>query len=469
MLVFMGLAALWCAFALFVPPAAAVTVLGAALVGHALPPLFEIGPISLRALDAAAALLLASVTLAALAGMRVRMSRDWVQLFGPLAPWLIVTGLSLFVVANTQPETLTRSVVSYSRLVATVVLGAFVFLALQRREARQAYFLGFVAVNILNVLVTVIEWSPASADDVAIAGRYGGEVGVGTVGLSASLLAVFAVLAVKLSVHQALGIVAGLFSIVGFVLSKAGAAVLASSLVIGLIVATPNDVGAARTPVRKRASTAFVVVAGTALVLVGLKVVSKLRSNDAEGVLDMTGGSYAHRAMIAYAGLNIFLRNPFFGVGWQGAATESVVGDSVLNQELMNVFRELPRHYFYRSGISSLHNLYVQTLAECGLVGFASLMLAFYFIWRKVRSAVHAPALDLQTAFWLRYCAWCLLLLVIWWNANALFGGQLESVTAFSLLGALAALITGSASAPHAATASPVQLSAADPGIGAAR
>jgi hypothetical protein len=97
---------------------------------------------------------------------------------------------------------------------------------------------------------------------------------------------------------------------------------------------------------------------------------------------------------------------------------------------------------------SDLHNFYVQVLAQAGLIGVIAFLVMAFALTRGIRSAIRLT----RSTPSLFACARCALLLLvailIWWNDNALYGAQPETVLATTFLGLLAAV-------PYIATMDP--------------
>ena len=99
----------------------------------------------------------------------------------------------------------------------------------------------------------------------------------------------------------------------------------------------------------------------------------------------------------------------------------------------------------------SVHNTYVQILADLGLVGFGLLVALIVTVALRVRALLRRLGRDHE--LWPQ--AWTmslgLLLVLIWSNDNPLFGGQVDTVVPALFVGALAAIarMTSSTSNPR--------------------
>jgi O-antigen ligase len=86
--------------------------------------------------------------------------------------------------------------------------------------------------------------------------------------------------------------------------------------------------------------------------------------------------SYAHRTLLAYIGARIWLDHPIAGIGWQ-ASNEPWASAPYLD-DARRRFPDEPAEAFpsaqHRWGVQTL---YVQVLADLGLIGFAALAAVF--------------------------------------------------------------------------------------------
>ena len=87
--------------------------------------------------------------------------------------------------------------------------------------------------------------------------------------------------------------------------------------------------------------------------------------------------------------------------------------------------------------VGSVHNAYIQVAAEEGVIGLLALVVVAVGIRRRVRK-VRAQTTDPAIRAALRWACLVLVVVLIWWNDNPLFGGQAETLLAALALGTLA-------------------------------
>ena len=82
--------------------------------------------------------------------------------------------------------------------------------------------------------------------------------------------------------------------------------------------------------------------------------------------------SYAHRTVLGYIGVRIFLDHPLLGVGWQGSAEES-------RTAVPRRARRFPSPPRFPSAAHpwGVQNAYIQALADLGVLGLALLLAVF--------------------------------------------------------------------------------------------
>jgi hypothetical protein len=86
--------------------------------------------------------------------------------------------------------------------------------------------------------------------------------------------------------------------------------------------------------------------------------------------------------------------------------------------------------------VSSVHNAYVQVLAEAGLVGALALLGVVIACWRRIR-ALRRKLVGTEALVARAVCS-ALIVNVLWFNDNAIFGAQPETVLLGTTLGILA-------------------------------
>jgi O-antigen ligase len=177
------------------------------------------------------------------------------------------------------------------------------------------------------------------------------------------------------------------------------------------------------------------------VVIAGLAVAATLRPVNLPGSEAFRSSTTAHRLLLADAGLLMFAHHPITGVGWQRSPDE--VRSSQLNDELRRRWEgEIAETLFPRTleHGPTLHNAYIQILAEAGVVGFVAFLAAViaigFGLFRLLRDARADPSLFVST----RAAIILLVATLVWLNDNPLFGSQPESVMTAMFLGILAAV-----------------------------
>jgi hypothetical protein len=236
---------------------------------------------------------------------------------------------------------------------------------------------------------------------------------------------------------------------IGFVLGGATAGIL------GLI---PAAAIAAGTAARHRLLRRRALAVGLAAVAVTSLGIVALRARDFDqffrflGVKQAQSGTasniqtYSQRTLLAYIGFRIWLDHPVVGAGWQ-ASTEPATVDPTLPAAHRR-FPHLAARAFPGAGHEyGIQVLYVQALADLGLVGFA-LLLGWLLapVATGVRAAVRAP----PGLAWISVLgvAWLVLALGLWTAFGLVAGVPLDAL-GWLALGTIAA---GSAASPRAAS-----------------
>lgn len=189
----------------------------------------------------------------------------------------------------------------------------------------------------------------------------------------------------------------------GVVLSGAMTAVIGVWLATAVVVLLARRAGVLRARALALATLFVVVVAvGTAL----MRADTLTQFAEFLGLRDETDEtqvqSYAQRTLLGYIGLRIFLDQPLTGVGWRGSEDEFAFGPVL--PAAHERFPDEPAEAFpsveHPWGVQ---NLYIQTLADLGIGGFALLLL---LAAAAVAAALRRPG-ELQRVglAWVLVCA----------------------------------------------------------------
>jgi O-antigen ligase len=143
-------------------------------------------------------------------------------------------------------------------------------------------------------------------------------------------------------------------------------------------------------------------------------------------VEDTNVESYAHRTLLAYIGARIWLAHPVFGVGWQASAEEWAYGPHL--DDARARFPDEPDEAFpspeHPWGVQTL---YVQVLADTGLVGMAALVGLFAAaVTAAIRGARGSPVPVVGLA-------WLLVAAGVWAGIGLIPGIPLDALTWLAL------------------------------------
>jgi hypothetical protein len=116
-----------------------------------------------------------------------------------------------------------------------------------------------------------------------------------------------------------------------------------------------------------------------------------------------------------------------------------VIGDPEIASELRARFPDARQDFFPDVSPTSVHNTYVQILADLGLVGFALFAAALISIGLGVAKVLrHERGGELWPQ--LSSASLGLVVILVWLNDNPLYGGQVETVLLALLIGIVAAV-----------------------------
>jgi O-antigen ligase len=353
--------------------------------------------------------------------------------------------------ASRADEQFDEHFVSFMKFVEYSLLAISVPLVVRRRRDLTLVILGIVLWSAVATGVAVLQLFGSDVFSASTAGwRYPSFLGrhdlAALSALTASLAAARIVAgrsALPLGRLFAVTALAGLLGLVlaGSVAAAGGFAVGAAGL---WLVARRRF----RPSRRQAAALAAIVVA----VAVGVTIIRSAALEDFFRFVGLRGDesaqgveSYSQRTVLAYIGLRIFEDNPVLGVGWQRSSRPEVfepyVGDA------RERFPDVVDLAFPAEGREwGVQNLYIQMLADAGVIGLALLLLVgaagLVLAWR---AAVRAPTPWAAGAGLAVVCA-LLTLAAEWASLGIVAGIPLQAATCL-LLGLAAA---GAAAAEEA-------------------
>ena len=398
-----------------------------------LPALYEFGEFTLRLNDVAFYFMVA-LTFARIGakGKSLCMSKEVSRVFLSLLLFLGYIALTLFNVHLLHPDSLTRSVASFTRLAQYVSIAYVIFMIFERDRQIKRFLLFFALGAIVSVIIGAYH---VAETDVPLEYLHeGGVLGKNSFGLVSGLLFVLGAVQYKerLFRWRAVCYIFLIFGFLGLFLSKSISSTLATvvTLAIYRLVFFKRDI---LTIVRL---SWLVALAGTVFVL----LLYSFRPDDIEGLMLGSGGSLVFRLVMAMAGIDIFKEHPIVGVGWQLSSLPEVIGDTNIGRSLRSLPFNVPEYYFPDVAATSVHNLYVQILAELGIIGMIVFLWMTFQIGQVVVKVIRAFPEGSPLKVYGRFFGLALIFLLTWWNTNPLYGGQIETFLFFTFLGVLLAL-----------------------------
>jgi O-antigen ligase len=217
-------------------------------------------------------------------------------------------------------------------------------------------------------------------------------------------------------------IAAGLLLIgaVGLLQAESIAAIAAAGLVLAAFAVRPAaDVSQARRQALVSPARAIILVTGCFALIVFVRP-ENLPSSET-----FASSSTTHRLILGEAGLYEFVNHPILGVGWQRSSAPEVIGDPELSERLREKYEDSPPGFFPDETANTVHNAYIQMLAEAGLVG--AIAVVALFLTARIRIRRLFGALTPEHALSARLALLTLVMVLIWWNDNPLFGALLPA------------------------------------------
>ena len=314
---------------------------------------------------------------------------------------------------------------------ATFALVWFVPYALYRRRDIEFLLGGIALITTTEIFLAVV--SAVREGHVGV--RLTGANGPNVTGLLAAIVVVLA-LHGPITVRPPLRLFMFATGVVGLLMSRSLGSTAAAVVALGIYGVRIVSARRADAPNRD-------LVVPTRLILmlvVGLGVAMALRPANLPTSSDFGGSTTMGRVVFADAGLEVFKENPLFGVGWQRAPVE--IGSPSVIAALQKRFGGSVNPAFIpKAGVNSeVHNSYVQVLAEAGLVGFLLLVAVLITMGRGIAAILRSVRSNQRLYVAARAALVLLVVVLVWWNDNTLYGAQPESVLAATFLGILAAV-----------------------------
>jgi hypothetical protein len=415
-------------------PAACLAAIGALTVLRVIPDVSLGGGVDVYPADAFfGALLCWWAVRAAGGGARSRGASTGAALRGTaVLVFLAYAALTLLYVAVVDPGRLSLSSVSWLRLAETASIGWLAATFLRTRQDVNVVLGAVAAAGAISVVLALA--GGAEDPDAGLLGlRGGGVINPNALGLVSGLMLLMAVFG-PLGSSPLHRVPLGAVAAVGLVQSQSVGSLAGTSiaLVLGLAFMVPPS----RRIVPGRWLRGAVAVGLAAAVAFGLA--SVIRPANLPTSKEFQSGSGGARTVLAAAGIELVERNPLIGVGWRRSEAPDVIGDPDLNAELRSRFKETRDDFFPDVSPASVHNAYVQVAADLGLIGLG--LLAWVFVSFGGGIARVLARVRTGTPEWAQpwFLAWGLVLIVVWWNDNPLYGGQPETVLPALFVGAIA-------------------------------
>ncbi len=361
----------------------------------------------------------------------------------PLAVLLLVFGLSLIPLLVVDAHGFFSPFVSWARLVETFSI-VWLMPYVVKRPSDARFVMGTVAAACALELGRALIGELASGQ---LSARLQGGNGPDTEGLLAAVLIVTVVYGMVPKWPSARAALIGL-GVLSLVLSKSVGSIAAVGLVLAL-APPPRRAAHSRRAGLLRPMKLVVVLTIVVVVVVAV------RSANVPGQKGFSNGSTMARIIAGAAGVDLFVHHPIFGVGFSRSELPEVLADPSVTSDLHRAFPNSPadlfpdvsqcliEHQLTGNGatsscqVGSVHNAYIQLAAEEGLIGLVTLVVVALVIRRRIRS-LRAHTRDPVILATLRWAALVLIVVLIWWNDNPLYGGQPETLLAALALGTLA-------------------------------
>jgi hypothetical protein len=326
--------------------------------------------------------------------------RNGIALWGPLIAFLLWLFSSLLWARNLDPGyALGSHLVSASKFAEYTVLAPAAVLALRREVDRRLLLWAVVGWSCFLTLIAVLQF-------VGVVDEFKGRrpeqrepsyIGVHDLGAfsGAALSIAFATLVLRVRERGA-AIAGGVAGAVGIAVAAALDSV--GGMWLGAVVSWALARRRMRIDVRRTLALIVIcaVVTTGAVALRGSAITQFLRFVGIKPETHQTQAdiqTYAHRTLLGYIGLKIWLDHPVLGVGWQESAERAAYGP-ILPAAHRRFSSESPRSFPSPEHPWGVQNGIVQTLADLGVVGLLLLAAA---VAAGIRAAVRAARVGSPT------------------------------------------------------------------------
>jgi O-antigen ligase len=266
--------------------------------------------------------------------------------------------------------------------------------------------------------------------------RYGGLLDPNALGLIAAVAVLAAVLGVGTR-DLAMRAAVGSFGIVGLALAKSVGSFLCLAAALMLLLSVASARRGSRSG--QRVGQGLLAVALVGILTFG--VIQFFRPAAVPTSSEFKTSSTLHRIVAGTGGLELFSDSPLVGLGWRRSDSQTVIAQSNLSERLRRRFgNDLNENFFPDVQKVTVHNTYVQLLAELGVIGMLFFLLALWAVGRRVVELLRR--LPQGSELWrsARFLALAAVAVLVWLNDNPLYGGQPETILLAVTIGTLAAI-----------------------------